>query len=168
MSKPKESHLTAEQLRAVLDYLPVSGVFRWRRQPYSLKYGRVAGSRQNRYGHREIRVLGRSYLAHRLAWLHFYGEWPTLNIDHRNGDPGDNRIFNLREADQTHNNANARKPKHNTSGFKGVGRRGTRWRAVIYKQRQQFNLGLYDTPKEAAEAYATAARQLYGAFARPE
>jgi hypothetical protein len=48
------------------------------------------------------------YSAHRLAWFYVHGKWPQSGIDHRNGDIGDNRIENLREATQAQNCANKR------------------------------------------------------------
>jgi hypothetical protein len=93
-----------------------------------------------------------------------YGEWPTDLIDHANGDPSDNRLCNLREANRATNAANARRPRDNTSGFKGVSwaKSARKWRATLAGK----HIGIYDTKEDAASAYARAAKELHGEFAR--
>lgn len=75
--------LTAERLRDLFDYDEATGVFtrRFRRGPTSA--GKPAGTKNGR-GYVQIMVDGRIYMAHRLAWLHMTGSWPTNQIDHIN------------------------------------------------------------------------------------
>lgn len=89
-------------------------------------------------------------------------------VDHVNGDGLDNRRANLRSASTAENNQNRRRPRHNTSGFKGVvlTTRKRPWKAQIYAAGQQHHLGQFDTPEAAARAYDDAARRLHGPFAR--
>lgn len=58
--------------------------------------GRVAGSKKTG-GSIVLMVDGRRYLANRLAWFYAYGEWPTGNVRHRDGDVENNAIDNLWE-----------------------------------------------------------------------
>jgi hypothetical protein len=44
--------------------------------------------------------------AHRMAWLLYHGKLPVHGIDHINGDPGDNRLCNLRDVTQSVNMLN--------------------------------------------------------------
>jgi hypothetical protein len=115
-----------------------------------------------------VRLDGHDYLGHRLAWLHFYGRWPRLNPDHRNCDPSDNRIGNLREATKSQNGSNRGKQRNNKSGFKGVSWHKTRkrWVAFIERDGKSRYLGLFNEPEDAHAAYCAAAERLYGEFAR--
>ena len=154
--------LTPERLREVLSYDKVAGDFT--RLATGERLGRVGLCR----GYVHIRVDGRSYKAHRLAWFHVYGRWPDGDIDHINGDRGDNRIANLREATRSQNNANKAASPKNRSGFKGVNYAPhvKLWRARIGVDGRSIHLGHFKTREEANAAYAVAAREHFGEFGR--
>jgi hypothetical protein len=86
-------------------------------------------------------------------------------VDHKNGDPFDNRLGNLRAATQMQNLRNRRRPA-GCRELRGVSRRGRGWLATITVAGRSIRLGSYDTPAEAHEAYRRAARKYFGAFAR--
>ena len=116
--------LTAEQLRAILEYDPETGIFVWRHRAdcpkhWNTRYAdKPAGTVVGAY--RIIIIKKRKYVASRLAWLWFYGKWPNDFVDHANGNKQDDRISNLRAATKSQNSANTSAPTHNTSGLKGV------------------------------------------------
>ena len=154
--------LTRARLRELLHYDADTGEFRWLEQVGDeLRPGKVAGYVQ-------ISVQGRRYSGHQLAWLYMKGRWGRPMIDHCDGNSTNNRWGNLRRATATQNNANRRRSRRNTSGYKGVyrGRKG-RWHAFIVKGRK-VHLGTFTTPQAAHAAYVAAARKLFGEFARPE
>lgn len=162
--------LDATRLREVVTYDPETGKFAWRTTLGGhVKAGRRAGSHQQD-GYFRVRIDGRLYLAHRLAWLYMTGEWPNGSIDHANGVPGDDHWKNLRVATCSQNQANSRRQKNNTSGHKGVDwdPKNNRWRARIHVEGRQLTLGRYDTLEEAASSYMQAAARLFGEFARFE
>jgi hypothetical protein len=47
-------------------------------------------------GYRYIEIEGKLYRADEVMWAMVTGEWPEGEIDHINGDRGDNRWVNLR------------------------------------------------------------------------
>lgn len=94
------SHQT---LLDTLDYDPLTGEFRWKiATSRRVKVGAVAGSRAS-HGYTTIRLLGKLYYAHILAWFYVKGLWPTGLIDHRDTDRSNNRILNLRLSDHSSN-----------------------------------------------------------------
>lgn len=91
-------------------------------------------------------------------------------VDHINGNHLDNRRLNLRLCTQSQNSKNQRKPKNNTSGYKGVQldpRTGLtkRWRAAIKVNRKRIDLGRHETAVKAAIVYDRAAIQYFGEYA---
>ena len=155
--------LTQARLKEVLEYDPETGLFRWR----SYRCGRaLAGAvcgTDNGRGYLTIHIDLVHYKAHRLAWLYVHGRWPTHLIDHINGVKGDNRIANLREADDAVNSQNQRRAQsHNKCGFLGVHKRESgRFRASIRVNWKLINIGTFDTPEAAHAAYVEAKRKLH-------
>lgn len=155
----------AAEWRNIVSYDPATGDFVWLVSPsIGVRAGDPAGA-LNGIGRRVIRFKGRAYYAHRLAWLLTYGEWPVRWIDHVNGVPSDNRIVNLREANSSQNNMN--KVGWNRLGIKGVWRSSkSSFAASISLNGKSVYLGSFPTAEGAATAYAEAAKNLHGEFAR--
>ena len=108
--------------------------------------------------YQQIRLLGETHYAHRLAWLYVHGEWPKNDIDHRDGDTWNNRISNLRDVTRSVNNRNVLRPRRNgSSGIVGVSwhKATGKWQANIYAGKH-IHLGRFDTKEEAAAAYQRA------------
>ena len=78
--------------------------------------GDIAGNKQVD-GYIRIRIDGKDYLAHRLAWLYHHGYFPENQID---GFRDDNRIKNLREASRRCNMQNQKISCVNNSTITGV------------------------------------------------
>lgn len=167
MTPRTDDPLTLNRLHAVLDYDPSTGVFRWKeRLSPRGTVGAIAGCVRPR-GYRAINIDGLPYLEHRLAWFYVHGVWAP-QVDHRNGQKGDNWIDNLRAADSTTNLQNLQAARSNSqTGFLGVVRtvspNGTvRFQARITHpgKRGQY-LGSRKTPEEAYELYLAAKRRLH-------
>ena len=172
----KRDAITAEYVRSILHYDPETGEFRWKARAdvcrwWNTRYvGSAAGAPSNRY--RAIQIDKRRYYAHRLVWLYMTGEWPKEQIDHIDCNKANNCFSNLREATNSQNHANIGKCSSNTSGFKGVywSRHTRKWHVRIKKNGKFYSLGYYneDNIEGAAAAYAAAARDMHGEFARTE
>lgn len=148
--------LTTERLRELLHYDPESGDFSWRASDGGRVAGRPVGSK-NAFGYLRIRVDGRRYMAHRLAWLHVHGEWPEGEIDHRNRVKDDNRIANLRPVSRSENMQNrVHARRDNKSGFLGAQRARGAWMARITVDGKERRFGHFATPQQAHEAYLAA------------
>lgn len=159
--------ITAERLRELLDYDASTGHFRWRHRTGTrggVRLGDYAGA-SNGSGYFVIRIDGRLYRSHRLAWLWTHGEWPPRDLDHINGCRWDNRLINLRIATNSQNQANQRRVR-STSGLKGVSRHPDgRWIARIRVQGKAIHLGSFRCPHEAHAAYCRAADFYHGEYA---
>ncbi|MFZ2541849.1 MAG: HNH endonuclease [Gallionella sp.] len=158
--------LTQTRLKQLLDYNPETGVFT-RRVVISnrTKVGDVAGT-LNAKGYIIIRVDGKQYLAHRLAWLCAQGEFPPNEIDHINGIKTDNRICNLRAATRSENAMNQNMNARNTSGFKGVSwsKLRQKWYAHCQVNGKKHYLGCFDTAEKASAIYEQFATIRHGEF----
>lgn len=152
-----------ERLKRLLKYDPESGLFTWNESRGRVKRGTVAGSTSSK-GYTVIGLGGKTYKAHRLAWLYMTGAWPLEQIDHRDGQKANNKWNNLREATHAQNSCN-RSP-YNKTGFKGVipGPNGKYFGKTSYKG-EKCHSGAFDTPEEASEWVTAARTRLHGEFA---
>lgn len=152
-----KADLTAQRLRELLDYDPLTGEVRWRNRP-----GVLAGNLEPN-GYISICIDLHREKAHRLAWVYMTGARPKGLIDHIDGDPSNNRWINLRDASHAVNIQNQRKAhKDNASGLLGVSlHKEGRWRAQIRCGSTRRSLGIYPTPEAAHAAYLAAKRAMH-------
>ena len=104
---------------------------------------------------------GRLFKAHRIIWYLHHGDMPDL-IDHRDTDPSNNRIKNLRRATEGQNRHNSKKHRDNSSGSKGVqwDPRTQKWAVRICVNYQSIWGGRF-ADKDAAIAEAVRLRELH-------
>lgn len=137
-----------------LRYDKDTGHFYWIKKTSSasrVNVGDKAGS-IDRKGYTKIIFNGKSYCAHRLAWLFVYGEWPEDQIDHINRKKSDNRISNLRQATNQINHKNKPLQANNTSGHSGITRRYGGWRVRIGVDGKRVHGGDFKDLQEAIAA----------------
>lgn len=157
--------ITHKELTTLLDYDEKTGVFIWKvRRRGGANKGDRAG-RLARDGYVDICIQGKRYLAHRLAWFYIHESWPAHQIDHINCIRSDNRMDNLREAQPFQNYSNRRVQR---KGLKGVTwhKSAGKWQAAIKHKGKNHYLGLFESEKEAHEAYCLKARVLHESFWR--
>lgn len=160
----KEIELTQGQI-ALIDDQDYDYLNQWK------WYAQWALSNNSYYAQRSIRIelkrtlqfMHRVILERKIGRELYKGE----QVDHINHDTLDNRRENLRLATRSQNLMNRIKQQNNTSGYKGVSwhKHSQKWRATIKIGSRHTHLGLFDTPKDAYDAYCKAADELHGEFA---
>ena len=148
----KKGILTQEKLKEILNYNPETGIFIWKGKSFrNKKVGREAGCKMSA-GYIAIRINGRGYKAHILAWLYVEGYIPKgIEIDHIDRNTINNKFKNLRLSSRQCNMRNAGIPKNNKTGIKGVHWHKTnqKWGSSITVNKKQSYLGNYSDFDEA-------------------
>jgi len=153
--------LTQQRLKEVLNYNWLSGLFVWKQHYFKSYVGKVAGC-FDRYV--QIKIDGKVYLAHRLAWLYVYGKWPDGEIDHKDTVKHHNWFSNLRDTTHSGNQQNKIKEKANSkTGILGVSYCEIRdnFIAQIVVGGKKKNLGRFNTSEEAQQVYLKVKRVLH-------
>lgn len=159
----KPEMMTQKRLHEVMSYNEKTGLFYWLAPTSNrVKVGELAGSVDHE-GYVRIKVDGRRYRAHRLAWLYVHGKFPSCVIDHINGDRSDNRISNIRDVTNSVNLQNQRRaPSCSHSGLIGahVSYKGS-FKSSINISGKTVPLGRFPTAYLAHEAYITMKRKYH-------
>jgi hypothetical protein len=115
----------------------------------------------HKYGGRGIEVCERWRSSYQ-NFLNDMGVKPTSkhSIDRINND-GNYEPNNCRWATQHEQVLNMGIRNDNTSGYKGVARKRNGWRAYIWLEGKQFNLGSYKTKDEAIKARISGEKEYY-------
>lgn len=168
---------TQEQIKELLHYDPETGKFTWNERAenwfVATDHNTAAGACKSwnsswakkeaftavSHGYKVGAIKNKLYRAHRLSFFYMKGYMPE-QVDHINGDRGDNRWENLRAVDNMENHRNLRKRSTNTSGVVGVifrpkggyGKKTDRYIANITVNYETKFLGCFDTLEEAAKA----------------
>jgi hypothetical protein len=169
--------LSIARIRELFDYEPETGVLLHRRRArsdfsaerfwraWNARYaGKPAGSKSKGYLVVCFRENGerRRISVHRLIWVLVHGRWPSVEIDHRDGDRANNELKNLREATHAENCQNT--PSSLTKGTvfdAATIRLRRRFRAFIKVDGKQRWLGAFATRDEAHAAYLAAKATLH-------
>lgn len=160
--------LTHEYLQEILHYVESTGNFHWKKRlSIRVSVGAIAGHVSKVSGYVEIRIHGKLYRGHELAWFYKTGKHSKF-VDHRNGIRHDNSWGNLRASTQAENNRNKNMHSNNTSGYKGVSwsTRRSKYIAGITYDHKYIYIGQFECAKDAAIAYDEMAITLFGEFAR--
>lgn len=133
-----------------------------------IKQGDLVGN-FSKIDYKRVKLLGKTYLVHRVIYEMMMGSIPEgYQVDHINGDKLDNRIENLRLATPEQNSKNTKGRTTSKTGVKGVffHKASKKYRSDITINKGKVCLGYFDTIKEAAAAYATAAKLYHEEFAK--
>lgn len=154
------------RLSDLVEYDPERNVFIWHPRPRDLfrSYGewrrwntRYAGKVTftiNDKGYRRGSLFKKNYFAHRVVWALTHGAWPEGEIDHIDGNRGNNHPSNLRDVSRSENLRNQKLKCFNTSGYSGVSwnPKNKRWVARINERGRSRHIGCFRELEEAAAA----------------
>ena len=148
--------MNQSDLKSMIEYDPINGKFKWIiNQGLRARNGQFITPTITNKGYERFQVMGKKFMAHRLAWLYMTGNWPS-QIDHINRNPSDNRWLNLREVSNAENCQNKSIRSDNKSGVAGVTYKewpmGKCWHAAIVANNKRIQLGHFYTKEEAIAA----------------
>jgi hypothetical protein len=143
--------LTVDRARELFEYKAVTGQLFWKVSKGTIKAGSEVTS-INGKGYVNVKIGHRSHQVHRIAWMIYYGDVPSLEIDHINMKKDDNSILNLRCVTHSENMRNTKLRPDNKSGHKGVYKMHDKWGAQIRIKGKAINLGVYDDIESAVNA----------------
>lgn len=135
--------ITKERLLEVFDYK--DGDLYWKvTKSSNAKAGNLAGF-VNKLGYSKTSIDKKQYFTHRLIFLMHYGFLPKI-VDHKDKNPLNNKIENLRAADRFENCQNAKTPVTNKSGIKGVNwhKKLQKWNVQLNVNGKKKNFGYYN------------------------
>lgn len=165
--------INQEVLHESLNYDKETGLFTWKvdrpeshfknNSAYKVYLSRFAGKcagYPSKYGKKDlyylqIRIKGKLFLGHRLAWFYVNGVWPSKLLDHEDGNGLNNKWSNLREATPVSNGRNCGLSVNNKSGVNGVywNKANSKWVAEGHYTEngihKKTNLGSYANLEDA-------------------
>lgn len=152
--------ITHKELKSLIKYKKTTGEIIRKRT------GDVAGYTSKK-GYVQVKLRGKTYLAHVIAWYYVTGEYPSFIVDHKDHVRWNNRWSNLRKADEAMNSWNTRRRSDNTSGVKGLCKdsRTGLWRARLGFRGRVYSCGYHKTKRAATEALRVRRNELHGEFA---
>lgn len=146
-------------LEKILSYDPQTGFFTWLPRCSGSKSdnifnslfaftraGSLVTSKRSKTKYMAIKILGRSYKAHRLAFVFMCDQIPE-EVDHIDHDGTNNAWSNLRASDKKDNSKNLPMQKSNKSGVIGVNwhKAAKKWQVrAVNKVGERIDLGRYD------------------------
>jgi hypothetical protein len=119
---------------------------------------------RNAVGYGGFKSQGTTVLAHRFAWSLYRGEIPEgMQIDHVCMNKSCVRVSHLRLATAKQNGEHKGVPRNNTSGYRGVTRRGSNgpWLAQVRHNGELVQVGKFETAEEAHAAAVAARLELF-------
>lgn len=146
----------AEYLRTQMAFSEDGSTLVWTVSRHRIQAGQPVGtvtfSRGKNY--RYVKISGTSHPVHRLVWLLNTGEYPSVEIDHLDGNGLNNRFDNMRLVPHLHNCWNRKRSVLNTSGCSGVtySRRAKKWHSRINVNMVDVHLGYFTEKEEAVLA----------------
>ena len=162
---PTKKSFPAELIKDYFDYCDIKGTLYWKERKVKtsqdkswnkMNAGKEAlccvSAKIDKNKRKRGTFKNKSYQQHHVIWAWHHGVWPSLHIDHIDGNGLNNKISNLREVTIQENNKNLPKFKNNTSGRTGVvwDKNRNKWSTLItINSTKSVSLGRYDKFEDA-------------------
>ena len=137
---------------------------RWASARSQMKAGDVAGSLKPD-GYWKVRDRGHPRGVHIVVWEMFNGPIGSREVDHIDGNPGNNKISNLRATDRAGQCRNAARRKDNTTGVKGVHKVAAGYVARVQADGVRHQRA-FNTLQQAAEWVRDKRQEVHGEFSK--
>lgn len=163
---PKIIEIPVSVLKEVFTADFDAGILLWKKKvSRRVCIGDEAGTKRPS-GHLYVQLNKKHLGVHRIMWAMYYGEWPSKLIDHKNRNPADNKIINLRLATKSQNGFNRAVNRKSTTGVKGVflNKKTGAYKVQIRVNKKTHYLGLYKDIDAAKNAYITASKEYHGEY----
>jgi hypothetical protein len=162
-------------LHQLFRYDEATGILYWKRRDgrsaWNSRYankaaGAIKRKRDGRPVGMCVEINGQPFHVHRLIWAIVHGSLSQdLEVDHRDCNPLNNKIGNLRLANNQQQSSNSRMLRRTLSGTKGVKPHRDKFQARIKVNGKSRHLGTFATLEEARVAYRMASVEAFGEFA---
>jgi len=153
----------ASELWERFDYKPLTGEL-FNREHCRKRFSWKKAGGLDVKGYERVKINESAFKTQRLIWAWVTGFDPgTLNVDHADGNPANNRWGNLRLATDQENSSNRR-----GKGYRYLYREGRskHWYVCFQNKNQKVSGGYYSTEKEAAAAAAELKKACLGRWNR--
>jgi len=151
-------------------YVDENSRLRWFKKPHMGQVNDLLGLYTQKSGHRScaFSVNGKvsSHLESNVIWFLRTGEWAEKIVEHKDGNPQNNCVENLRLATQSDNLCNTAIRSDNTTGVKGIYARYGSWAVQLWKNKKCYNFGVYKSIETAKIVRKLAEQRFHGEFAR--
>jgi len=159
------STLSKELLHEYFEYR--NGELYWKKSTANcIQIGDKVGCIDKTNEYCRLRFKNKNYNVHQLVFFMHHGFAPAV-IDHIDCNKTNNKIENLRQADNYTNQQNQKISKKNICGYKNVTWRAARgkWYVRIKANGKYITRGGFDDPEEASIVATKLREELFGSFA---
>jgi hypothetical protein len=141
-----------EYMQNRFDYDQNTGILTYRKPPLGRVKGQICGW-VDKNGYRSIEIDGKAVQATHVIWMYVFGVSPGENIDHIDGNPGNNSLSNLRDVSRRENQWNRKQHRKGKLTGSTYHKKARKFMSQIRVNKKYIYLGLYDTELEAHLAY---------------
>lgn len=155
---------SAERVRELLQYNPVTGALTWRATHGKHRAGELVGCTTT-HEYRVVVIEGCRAYAHVFAWVCHTGAWPDGIVGFKNRDPRNMRFDNLQHETAATNQQRRTRARSDSGtqvlGVVKVSGRASPYLARIVVNRKVIGLGYHRTAEAAGQAYQAAKARLH-------